>query len=79
VGWLLDQPDLLPSPLADEPATRSAAGRCSGRCTRRPAHPDVDDTARLHRLIQVVALERLPDQEHHELVSRAVELLVASS
>src|SRR6266508_4240524 len=37
--------------------------------------PDVDDAARLHRLVQAVVLHHLPDQDRHELVAGAVALL----
>ena len=37
----------------------------------------MDDTARLHRLVQAVTLHHLPDRERSDRVATAVELLAA--
>jgi Tetratricopeptide repeat/AAA ATPase domain len=78
VGWLLDKPDLLPSPLADAARDPLRRSEVTGALYQAALLiPDVDDTARLHRLVQAVALKHLSDEERHELVGRAVALLAA--
>jgi tetratricopeptide (TPR) repeat protein len=78
VGWLLDKPDLLPGPLADAAGDPLRRREVLGALYQAALlTPDVDDTARLHRLVQTVALHRLPDQDRNELVAHAVELLAA--
>jgi len=78
VVWLLDKPDLLPSPLADAARDPLRRQEVLGALYQAALlTPDVDDTARLHRLVQAVALHHLPDQDRHELVACAVGLLAA--
>jgi tetratricopeptide (TPR) repeat protein len=78
VGRLLDKPDLLPGPLADAASDPMRRREVLGTLYQAALlTPDVDDTARLHRLVQTVALHRLPDQGRNELVAQAVELLAA--
>jgi tetratricopeptide (TPR) repeat protein len=78
VGWLLDKPDLLPGPLADAAGDPLRRREVLGTLYQAALlTPDVDDTARLHRLVQTVALHQLPDQDRNELVAHAVELLAA--
>jgi Tetratricopeptide repeat len=78
VGWLLDRPELLPSPLADAARDPLRRSEVTGALYQAALLiPDVGDTARLHRLVQAVALHHLPDQDRHELVARAVALLAA--
>ena len=78
VGWLLDKPDLLPGPLADTAGDPLRRREVLGTLYQAALlTPDVDDTARLHRLVQTVALHRLPDQDRNELVAHALELLAA--
>ncbi len=78
VGWLLDEPDVLPSPLADAARDPLLRSEVTGALYRAALLiPDVDATARLHRLVQAVTLHHLPDQDRHELVGRAVALLAA--
>ena len=36
---------------------------------------DIDDTARMHRLVQAVTLARLSEADHHQRTVEAVELL----
>jgi hypothetical protein len=78
VGWLLDEPDLLPGPLADAARDPLRRREVLGALYQAALlTPDVGDTARLHRLVQAVAVHHLPDQARRELVACAVELLAA--
>jgi tetratricopeptide (TPR) repeat protein len=78
VGWLLDKPDLLQGPLADAARDPLRRSEVTGALYQAALlTPDVDDTARLHRLVQTVALHHLPDQDREELVGHVVELLAA--
>jgi tetratricopeptide (TPR) repeat protein len=78
VGWLLDKPDLLPSPLADAARDPLRPTEVTGALYQAAllTH-DVDDTARLHRLVQAVTLHHLPEHERHECVDQAVVLLAS--
>jgi tetratricopeptide (TPR) repeat protein len=78
VGRLLDQPELLPSPLADAARDPLRRSEVTGALYQGALlTPDVDNTVRLHRLIQAVTLEHLADHDRHQLVDRAVGLLAA--
>jgi hypothetical protein len=78
VGMLLNRPDLLPSPLAEAARDPLRRSEVTGALYQAALLiPDVDDAARLHRLVQAVALQHLPDQDRRALVGRAVEVLVA--
>ena len=76
VGWVLTKPDLLPAPLADAARDPLRRSEVTGALYQAALLiPDVDDAARLHRLVQAVVLHHLPDQDRHELVAGAVALL----
>src|SRR6266508_3372823 len=76
VGWVLTKPDLLPAPLADAARDPLRRSEVTGALYQAALlTPDVDDAARLHRLVQAVVLHHLPDQDRHELVAGAVALL----
>jgi tetratricopeptide (TPR) repeat protein len=78
IGWLLGKPHLLPSPLADVARDPLRASEVTGVLYQAALlTPDVDDTARLHRLVQAVTLHQLLDNDRHELVARTVALLAA--
>jgi hypothetical protein len=78
VGWLLDTPDLLPSPLAEAASDPLRRREIAGALYQAALlTPDMDDTARLHRLVQAVILHHLPDRERSDRVATAVELLAA--
>lgn len=78
VDWLLGEPDLLPDPLADTARDQLGAGEVTGELYRAGLLlPDVDDTFRLHRLVQAVALHHLSDHDRRSYVARAVGLLAA--
>jgi tetratricopeptide (TPR) repeat protein len=78
IGWLLDKPDLLPGPLAETVVDPLRRGEVLGALYQVGLlTPDVDDTVRLHRLIQAVTLSHLPGQDSHESIVSAVALLTA--
>jgi tetratricopeptide (TPR) repeat protein len=78
VDWLLGEPDLLPNPLAEAARDQLGASEVTGELYRAGLLlPDVDDTVRLHRLVQAVTLRHLSDHDRRSYVARAVGLLAA--
>jgi tetratricopeptide (TPR) repeat protein len=74
---LLADPKLLPEPLATAIADPLRRGGVTGALYQSGLlTPDVDDTARMHRLIQAVTLARLPEADRHQRTVHVVELLV---
>jgi tetratricopeptide (TPR) repeat protein len=79
VGSLLDQAPLLAEPLASVASDHLRRGETLGVLYQAAMlTPDVDDTARLHRLVQAVTLDRLAAQDRPERVTTAVAVLAAA-
>ena len=78
VSLLLSQPECLPDPLATVARDPLEVEETVGVLYRTSLLiPDVSDTARVHRLVQVVTRQHVPitDQDHR--AEEAVELLAA--
>ena len=78
VALLLDKPDLLPGSLVDAARDPLRRREVTGALYQAAllTH-DVDDTVRLHRLVQAVALHHLPDHDRQQLTAQAIKLLGA--
>ena len=73
---LLDHPELLPEPLAAAVGDPLGRGEVVGALYQSALlSSDIDDTARMHRLVQTVTLARLSEADHHQRTAEAVELL----
>jgi tetratricopeptide (TPR) repeat protein len=73
---LLSLPGLLPEPLAAAAADPVRQGEVAGMLYRRGLlTQDTTDTARMHRLVQVVTLAHLPQADRHQRTVEAVQLL----
>jgi Tetratricopeptide repeat len=73
---LLDHPELLPEQLAAAVGDPLGRGDVAGALYQSGLlSGDVDDTARMHRLVQAVTLARLSKADYHQRTLAAVELL----
>jgi hypothetical protein len=73
---LLDHPEPLPEPLAAAAGDPLARGEVAGALYQSGLlSGDIDDTARMHRLVQAVALARLSEADHRQRTVEGVELL----
>jgi tetratricopeptide (TPR) repeat protein len=73
---LLDHPELLPEPLAAAAGDPLVRGEVVGALYQSALlSSDIDDTARMHRLVQAVTLARLSTADHHQRTVEAVKLI----
>jgi tetratricopeptide (TPR) repeat protein len=78
VDLILAESHLLPSPLAEavaDPVAKSETLAALYQASLLAA--EVDDTARLHRLVQTIVLDRISEADRRERIDQAVAVLSA--